>query len=83
MDGVIDLCSSQLLGVIPVSNGARREQATVIARWDAHRALLRTAAGLAFPVQVPPELQDRLDVEAAAWVKLDGADQVVEWGLED
>jgi hypothetical protein len=34
-------------------------------------------------VQVPPELQDEVDVEARAWIEFDGDGRVIAWGLED
>jgi hypothetical protein len=60
-----------------------REPATVVARWQDWRALLRTASGETLQVEVAPELQAEVDVGAAAWVERSADGQVLAWALVD
>jgi uncharacterized protein YuzE len=61
----------------------RRVRATVIARWDARRALLRTDAGETVPVEVAPELQERVDVGESVWVEFDDDGEIAAWSVFD
>jgi hypothetical protein len=61
----------------------RRERATVIARWDSRRALIRTDGGETVPVEVAPELQERVDVGESVWVEFGDDGEVVAWWFLD
>ena len=56
--------------------------ATVVARWTADRALLRSGSGSAVPVDVPPSLQHQVDVGTRAWMVVDALGSLLHWRLD-
>ena len=54
--------------------------ASVIARWEDRRMLLRLADGSAVQAHVPAALQDALDVGDEVWVVLGGDGSVADLG---
>ena len=57
--------------------------ATVIGRWEAERALLRTDRGAVFSVTVPEKMRCGLDVGVGVWVVLDVVGRLSRWFLDD
>ena len=58
-------------------------RATVIARWEADRGLLRTDVGTVFSVTVPETMRRAFDVGVEAWIVLDVVGRLNRWFLDD
>jgi hypothetical protein len=55
-------------------------RATVIARWDGGRVLLRTPDGESVTLEVPEERQAEVDVGLDIWIEVDDGGGVGAWG---
>ena len=60
------------------------QRATVIARWEADRGLLRVEnKGTVFSVTVPEELRTSFDVGIVVWIVCDFAGRLIRWFVDD